>query len=109
MSDLGESGCYGYATAGPSIDVNYTAGSAPLLRFYFVADNPGDDTVIIVSDAQGAWVCDDDYDYSGGIVDPTVDFANPSGGTYDVWVASYHSGETISGTLYITELEANHP
>lgn len=29
---------------------------------------------------------------------------NPLEGQYDVWIGSYSSGDSISGTLYFTEL-----
>ena len=109
VDELGEPTCSGWATQAPSVEVIYSGGGGPLLRFYFEADNPDDDTVLIVSDASGNWVCDDDYDYGAGILDPSVDITDPGDGTYDVWVASYHEGETVSGTLYITELDGNHP
>ena len=50
--------------------------------------------------------CGDD---SFGTVNPTIDFNNPAGGTYDVWIDSYAANTTISGTLYITEKSSNHP
>jgi len=109
VDELGDPWCSGWATQAPSVEVIYSGGGGPLLRFYFVADNPGDDALLIVSDVSGDWVCNDDYDYGAGIVDPSVDIAGADDGTYDVWVAAYHEGESISGTLYITESNANHP
>jgi len=42
-------------------------------------------------------------------VNPTIDFNNPAGGSYDVWIGSYAANTTISGTLYLTENSGNHP
>jgi serine protease Do len=99
-------GCRGWASAAPDFEVTYTGGSSSL-RFYFIADNPTDDTTLIVSDPSGTWMCGDD---SYGTPHPTVDFVGTApDGVYDVWIGSYTQGETISGTFYITELDANHP
>jgi hypothetical protein len=106
---LDELECDGYTTAAPSVEVNYSGGTSTLLRFYFVADNPGDDTLLVVSDRYGNWVCNDDYDYGAGIVDPLVDITMAEEGTYDIWVTTYHGGESIPGTLYVTEVDLNHP
>jgi hypothetical protein len=99
-------GCVGFVTPAPDFRLNYTAASSSL-RFYFVADNAGDDTTLIINDPSGNWYCGDD---SYGTADPTVDFtgAAPSG-TYDIWIGSYDAGTYHDGTLNITELDSNHP
>ena len=61
---------------------------------------------MVVNDPYGNFYCVDD---SFGTVNPTIDFNNPAGGSYDVWIASYSAQATISGTLYITENSGNHP
>lgn len=96
-------GCYGNTTAEPSFSVNYTSGSAALLRFYFIGSG---DTTMIINTPTGNFVCVDD---SFGTLNPTLDFNSPSSGRYDVWVATYATGASISGTLYTTELSSNHP
>jgi hypothetical protein len=99
-------GCLGYATAAPDFRLNYTAASSSL-RFYFVADTPGDDTTLVINDPSGNWYCGDD---SYGTVNPTVDFNGAApGGIYDIWIASYDAGTYHAGTLNITELDSNHP
>lgn len=98
-------GCRGFATAAPDFDVTYTAGDLSLLRFYFVADG-ADDTTLIINAPDATWHCNDD---APGTIDPQVDFQNPAPGLYDVWIGSYEAGAEINGTLYVTELESNHP
>lgn len=98
--------CVGFAETNPDYEVRYVAGSGTLLRFYFVSDTAGDDATLIINDSSGNWVCADD---SYGGTDPTIDFASPSGGWYDIWVGNYMANAFISGTLYITELDSNHP
>ena len=106
-SYLNEPDCRGYATAAPDFELTWN-GNGGLLRFYFVADTPGEDAVLIINDPSGNWVCDDDFDYPD-IRDPMVDFASAADGTYDIWVATYNEGTGIAGTLYITEMMGNTP
>ena len=100
--------CTGWATAAPDYRVRFTAGDRNLLRFYFIADEPDadHDPVLIVNDPVASYSCDDDsYD----TLNPTIDFATPQGGRYDIWVASRRTGNVVPGTLYVTELDINHP
>jgi hypothetical protein len=107
VSSLGlGGGCWGYANSAPDFEISYTSGSFSTLRFYFVSSSGGDTTLIINNGPTGSWLCGDD---SYGSLNPTVDFQNPSSGVYDIWVGSYSSGQTVPGTLYITELTSNHP
>ena len=99
--------CTGWATAAPDFDVRYEAGSMTLLRFYFVADEVGEDATLIINAPDGSWHCNDDS--TVGVFDPMVDFTTPQGGLYDVWVGSYEDGSAVNGTLYVTELSSNHP
>jgi hypothetical protein len=97
-------GCRGYATAAPDLSVRYTVqGFSSFLRFYFEGNG---DTTLIVNDPTGNWLCGDD---SYGTLNPTIDINDPDSGRYDIWVGSYTSGATVSGTLSITELDGNHP
>jgi hypothetical protein len=103
VSYLGGS-CRGFATSAPDLRVNFGGGGSSLLRIYFIASNG--DPAMVVNDPYGNFYCVDD---SFGTVNPTIDFNNPAGGSYDVWIASYSAQATISGTLYITENSGNHP
>ncbi len=96
-------GCYGYTTSAPTFSINYTSGSASLLRFYFIGSG---DTTMIINSPSGSFSCVDD---SFGTLNPTIDFNSPSSGRYDIWVASYAEGGSVGGTLYATELSGNHP
>lgn len=92
------SGCAGYVSSAPNVEVTYTAGSAPLL-FRTVTEG---DTTLVINGPDGRWYCDDDG-YEDG--DAQVRFADPRSGTYDVWIGSYASGGTASATLLITEMD----
>jgi uncharacterized protein YraI len=96
-------GCSGFTSVAPSFSVNYTSGAFPTLRFYFIG---GGDTTMIINTPGTNYVCVDD---SFGTVDPAIDFNSPSSGRYDVWIATYTQGATVSWTLYVTESTGNHP
>jgi hypothetical protein len=102
-------GCSGMVTAAPDVRVIYD-GTSPtgLLRFYFQGSG---DATLIVNDPQGTFWCNDDY--SANTVDPGVDLINVTGtlgeDQFDVWVGSYIPDEAVIGTLYVTELNSNHP
>lgn len=95
--------CVGFATSAPDFRLQYSAGSFPLLRIYFVGSG---DTTLIINNPGGGWHCIDD---SFGTLHPSLDFNNPASGQYDIWVGSYSADAYVSGTLYITELDGNHP
>lgn len=98
--------CRGTAAVAPDMELQWTGAGTAVLRFYFIADDPTGDTVLIINDPAGTWWCvDDSFDTSN----PTIDFATGANGTYDIWLASYVNGELVPGTLYITEVSANHP
>jgi hypothetical protein len=92
-------GCVGYATSQPDF-ILHMNGRSGMLRFYVIGDG---DTGLVINDGSGQWHCDDDS-HSG--LNPKVNIYNPPTGQYDVWVTSYSSGESISGTLYVSELAA---
>ena len=98
--------CPGFVTAQPDLELNYTGSFGGLLRFFFVADSVDDDTVMVVNDPSGEWWCSDDS-FDG--YNPTIDFASALDGVYDIWVGTYVSGELLPGTLYVTEIDTNHP
>jgi hypothetical protein len=93
------SGCTGYATSSPDYRIQWS-GSASRLRIFFVPTG-GDDTTLIINDANANWHCNDDY--SG--LDPMIELSNPPQGQMDIWVGSYGSGAYVSGTLYVTEFD----
>ena len=103
--DLGPS-CFGYATRPPDLRLFWSGNSLRgSIRILFQSDE-GEDTILIVNSFSGDWLCNDDA--SG--LDPAIDIPDPSGvsGRLELWVASYSSGEYVSGMLYITELDLDH-
>ena len=94
-------GCVGSISHTPDYRVNFTAGSAGLPLIFSAQSDA--DTTLVINDASGNWVCDDD---TNGL-NPAVTFANPASGQYDVWVGSYVEGELPSAVLSVSELSSN--
>jgi len=95
-------GCVGSVSRAPDYRVNFTAGSAGLPLVFSVQSDA--DTTLVINDAEGNWVCDDDGGNEG--LNPAVTFANPISGQYDIWVGSYVEGELPPAVLHVSELYA---
>ena len=92
------SSCRGWIANAPDFSVTYSAGSTFDLTIGAVSDS---DTTLVVNGPTGRWYCDDD---SGEGLNPSLTFANPSSGRYDIWVGSYREGDYASATLAISEV-----
>lgn len=103
--DLGE-GCTGYAATAPDYRLHWD-GNTGLLQIFFEAANDNEDTTLIINAPDGSWHCNDDA--HSNTLNPLVRFSNPASGQYDIWVGTYHPGESISGELRITELSSLSP
>lgn len=92
--------CRGWIARAPDYRVNWTAGSGSLPLI--VSVDAEADTVLVINDAQGNWVCDDD----GGneSLNPAITFNAPVGGQYDIWVGTYAQGGLQPSTLSVSEL-----
>jgi hypothetical protein len=95
-------GCRGYVTSAPDFRLRLTSQS-PRLRIFYVADEAGADTTLVINTTTGAWACNDDS--PTGTLNPMVELTDAEAGQYDIWIGSYDEGEFHSGTLYITEQE----
>ncbi|MBL8543294.1 MAG: peptidase S1 [Hyphomonadaceae bacterium] len=92
--------CVGWVARAPDYRVNWTAGSgANPLIFSVQSDS---DTTLVINDAQGNWVCDDDGGNEG--LNPAISFSNPVSGQYDVWVGTFMQGDLQASTLSVSEL-----
>lgn len=91
-------GCVGWIAPAPDYRVNWTAGSGQLpLTFHVTSDA---DTTLVINDAEGNWVCNDDADG----LNPAVSFENAPSGQYDVWVGTYMQGDLEDSQLHVTEV-----
>lgn len=89
-------GCAGNIARAPDYQVSYTAGRGRPLIFRAVSS---DDPTLVINDANGNWVCNDD---SNNSLNAEVVFQRPSSGVYDVWVGSF-GNQTHQAELHITE------
>jgi len=91
--------CVGHIARAPDFRVNWTAGSGSRPLIFSV--NSSADTTLVVNDAQGQWLCDDDGGNGG--LNPAITIAHPASGQYDVWVGTF-GDNTAPSTLNVSEL-----
>lgn len=101
-ANLGAPGCVGWIASAPDFRVNWTAGTGALPLVFSVQSDA--DTTLVVNDAQGNWLCDDDGGNNG--LNPAITIAQPASGQYDVWVGTFTQGDLQRSTLNISELYA---
>lgn len=98
-------------TRHPDFHFNFRAGvTFSMVRFYVLTENHADATMLI-NQPDRRWRCNDDHGHSGwgNATMPAIDFLSPQSGRYDIWVGSYDASAHNPATLYVTELDANHP
>ena len=100
-SVVGEN-CAGWIAQAPDYRVTWTAGSGQLPLVFSV--NSEADTTLVINDAQGNWVCDDDS--GNGPLNPSISFQNAPSGQYDVWVGTYAEGELQPSVLQVSEVSS---
>lgn len=96
--------CLGYAAAAPDFRLSWSGSTAELYLF-FIADQEGDDTTMLVNTPDGSWICNDDIE--SGNLNPGLLLSDPAAGQYDIWIGSYREDDSISGQLFISEGAAN--
>jgi hypothetical protein len=99
---LNQPGCVGSIAQAPDFRVNWTAGDNGLPLIFSV--NSSADTTLVINDAQGNWVCDDDGGNEG--LNPSITFAAPASGQYDVWVGTFTQGDLQDSTLNVSEVSS---
>jgi hypothetical protein len=99
-SVLNQPGCVGRIARAPDFRLNWTAGSGSLPLIISVAADS--DTTLVVNDANGQWLCDDDGGNAG--LNPSITVQSPASGQYDIWVGTYSEGDLQPSVLNISEL-----
>ncbi len=99
-SGLGVRGCVGFIARAPDYRINWTAGQTKLPLVFSVQSDA--DTTLVVNDAAGNWICDDDSGNGG--LNPSITIDNPASGQYDVWVGTFQSGPIQKAALNVSEL-----
>ncbi|HEY8427989.1 MAG TPA: hypothetical protein VIL20_06420 [Sandaracinaceae bacterium] len=100
-----------FVTRRPDFHFTFEAGSSfRFVRFYVVTEN-GADATLLINQPDTTWRCNDDHGHSnwGNPLMPSIDIRNPVSGRYDIWVGTYDASSRNPATLYVTELESNHP
>jgi hypothetical protein len=102
-----------FVTRRPDFNFTFQAGNSfPLIRFYVVTAN-GADATLLINQPDTRWRCNDDHGRGGNgwgnPLMPAIDFQNPASGRYDVWVGTYDASSRNPATLFVTELDSNHP
>jgi len=101
VSALGlDPSCTGHASSAPDFRLYWTGGTNDL-RLAFEVDQPGNDTVLIINTPSGDWVCNDDA--HNDTLNPMVWLRGQPEGQFDIWVATYRSGNLVQGKLSISE------
>jgi hypothetical protein len=95
-------GCWGAIARAPDYRVNFTAGNYGLPLIFSV--NSDADTVLVINGADGQWVCDDDGGNIG--LNPSITFANPQSGQYDIWVGTFAGGGLQASELHVSEVSS---
>lgn len=100
-----------FVTRRPDFHFTFEAGNTfSMVRFYVVTENNADATLLI-NQPDTRWRCNDDHGQPGwgNPTMPVIDFHNPMSGRYDIWVGSYDRSAHNPATLFVTELNSNHP
>ena len=91
-------GCAGFITSQPDVRLVYEAGSLPLI----ISVASRSDTTLVVNGPDGRWYCDDDGGVNG--LNPSIRFAHPASGRYEIWVGTYGHAALQDARLNISEL-----
>lgn len=96
---LGEN-CVGFAATNPDFRLQLSDDMSGLSILFFAGDESSD-TTLIVNAPDGEWHCNDDEGMDS--LDPGLTFDAAPAGQYDVWVGSYDSNDSVSGTLALVD------
>ena len=89
--------CDGFIAAIPDFNLFYNSASLPLI----ISVDAEVDTTLVIQTPDGSWHCDDD---SGDGLNPSIRFAAPQSGNYDIWIGTYADASREEATLSISEL-----
>lgn len=90
-------GYTGFVTVRPDFDLYWDGQSARLT----IAVESGADAVLLVSDPQGRFFYNDDYNG----LNPALVFNNPAPGLYNIWIGSYDGSRRNPARLIFTEYQ----
>ncbi len=85
--------CLGFIAEAPELRMTYRPGSG---RSLVLSVDSLIFTVIVVRDPNGDWFCDDNF---GSVSDPSIEWKDPAGGEYQIWVGTYADNSIHAATL----------
>ncbi len=89
--------CVGYIAEAPDVRLNFAAGALPLI----ISVNSSVDTTLVINAPDGRWYCNDD---GGAGTNPSIGWAAPMSGQYDIWIGTWGSASTAAARLHISEV-----
>ncbi|HYD14205.1 MAG TPA: hypothetical protein VEC11_15275 [Allosphingosinicella sp.] len=93
--------CRGFISSSPDARLVFnTDGNLPLI----ISVDSSADTTLVVNGPDGRWRCDDDSGVRG--LNPSIRYARPRSGRYEIWVGSYRSGTNARARLHISEVRS---
>lgn len=98
------SNCTGHIASAPDYQLNWTAGSGSLPLI--ISATSSADTTLVINDANGNWICNDDGDGQG--LNPVVRIEHPASGRYDIYVGTFGES-TAPAALHVSELHPGGP
>lgn len=95
----GNLNCTGFVESLPTAVFNW-AGESEAVEVLVEADH---DTTLMVYTPDGEYICNDDTGPGGENLNPSVVFETPDQGRYVIYVGSFEPGESVTGSITITE------
>jgi len=93
--------CRGFISSNPDARLVFTTdGDLPLI----ISVVSGSDTKLVVNGPDGRFRCDDDGGVNG--LNPSIRYARPQSGRYEIWVGSYRAGANSRARLNISEVRS---
>ena len=90
--------CSGFIADAPDVRLAYMSGRLPLI----ISAVSEADTTLVVNAPDGSWHCNDDS--RPGSLNPSIRFAAPLSGRYEIWVGSRAGPQAHPARLEISEI-----
>lgn len=91
--------CTGFVESIPTAVFNWS-GESEFIEVFVEGDH---DSTLMVYTPSGEYICNDDTAPGGDNLNPSIVFETPEDGRYVIYVGSFEPGETVAGTITITE------
>lgn len=92
--------CSGFIAQTPDVRLNHRQSGALPLIISAVSDA---NTTLVINAPDGSWHCNDDR--RAGVLNPSVRFATPQSGRYEIWVGTRAGPQVHPARLEISEID----